>query len=76
MEIVEGDTLRAIMRSARTIDRATAVNGNQFDAKISDHGCRIDYGTGAVWCWGRNDEHQLGDGTGRNSHVPRQVRSP
>ncbi len=44
-----------------------------FDAKMSSHGCKSDAATGAVSCWGRNDEHQLGDGTGRSSAVPVRV---
>jgi len=46
-----------------------AITPSQFDAKLADHACRVDH-AGDVWCWGRNDEHQLGDGTGRDSAVP------
>jgi len=36
------------------------------------HACAIREG-GAVWCWGRNDKGQLGDGTATDSDVPVQV---
>lgn len=36
------------------------------------HACAIRDG-GAVWCWGRNDKGQLGDGTATDSDVPVQV---
>lgn len=45
-----------------------------FDAKMANHACKVDSTTGAVWCWGRNDEQQLGDGTRRSSSVPVRVR--
>jgi alpha-tubulin suppressor-like RCC1 family protein len=53
------------------VDNAWVDSG--FDVKMASHACRVESTTGAVSCWGRNDEHQLGDGTGRNSHVPVRV---
>ena len=37
------------------------------------HTCAIQ--NGAVWCWGRGTEGQLGNSSNANSHVPVQVRT-
>ena len=39
-----------------------------------DHACLVRKGDGAVWCWGRNDDGQLGDGT--RTPRPLAVRVP
>ena len=38
------------------------------------HTCAVK-GDGSVWCWGRNDHGQLGDGTGSTQAAPVQVKS-
>ncbi|MBS2016882.1 MAG: protein kinase [Deltaproteobacteria bacterium] len=52
---------------------APAIDG-AFEMKMASHACKVDNANGTVWCWGRNDEHQLGDGTGRSTAVPVRVR--
>ncbi len=37
-----------------------------------EFGCALD-NTGALWCWGRNDVGQVGDGTSTNRNVPTRV---
>lgn len=39
----------------------------------SEHACLLS-GTGEVWCWGRNEEGELGDGTTVDRARPVQVR--
>jgi hypothetical protein len=51
-----------------------AIDGNAFDMKGAEHGCRVDVRTGLVSCWGSNDENQLGDGTRTSTYVPVVVR--
>lgn len=40
-----------------------------------EFGCALD-NTGALWCWGRNDVGQVGDGTGMTRNVPTRVMTP
>jgi len=65
-------------RQRHPCDRALAeaLQGTRFssDAVGSDeHACAVD-DTGQVWCWGRNDMGQLGDGTRQDRESPVKVR--
>ncbi len=54
-----------------TTERTISISATQVSAGFS-HSCAT-LQDGEVWCWGRNFEGQLGDGTGKNSSVPVQV---
>ena len=41
----------------------------------AQHTCAIDV-NGAVWCWGSNDESQLGNGSDTQSSIPVQITLP
>jgi hypothetical protein len=41
---------------------------------LGDHTCAIKQ-DGSLWCWGRNDSGQLGDGTNTDKNAPVQIMS-
>jgi len=65
----------ATIATSATKGPASAARSQIVDiAQGSTHTCALTAG-GAVWCWGRNDIGQVGDGTVRNAARPTQVTS-
>jgi signal peptidase I len=60
--------------TANTSDTFTASEWELFVAVVGGevHSCGVN-DEGKVWCWGRNDKGQLGDGTTTNRTVPIEV---
>jgi alpha-tubulin suppressor-like RCC1 family protein len=61
-----------------TTDRSSPVEVSGLQSGVTqiavggDHVCALT-DTGAIWCWGHDDNGQLGDGTTANSSVPVHV---
>jgi hypothetical protein len=63
---------KAAIPEPRFLD-TSKVPGRFAEISVSgQHSCALDR-KGQAWCWGRNDKGQLGDGTRKDSKVPRQV---
>ncbi len=66
-----GDGTRSVKTSPTS---ARALGRDIVDvAAAAKHTCALK-ANGAVWCWGRNDVGQIGDGTTRSRSKPRQVK--
>jgi alpha-tubulin suppressor-like RCC1 family protein len=59
--------------SVTTVDNDTPTYTNLTGSYY--HYCMIRTTDGTVWCWGRNDDGQLGDGTTTSRHSPVQAGS-
>jgi alpha-tubulin suppressor-like RCC1 family protein len=74
-----GDNTWGELGDGTTTDRTAAVkvqglpNGIQFVASGGTHNCALVHNGGA-WCWGDNDNGQLGDGTTTNRTTPVTVK--
>jgi alpha-tubulin suppressor-like RCC1 family protein len=65
-----GTGLRVLVASATVL-----VGGRAYAGAVVSVGCGLQdtcvvFGTGSMWCWGRNDVGQLGDGTTIDRHFP------
>jgi alpha-tubulin suppressor-like RCC1 family protein len=51
----------------------TGIDDATFIAAGASHACAIRAGGAEIWCWGYNDQRQLGDGTRLTRYAPVQV---
>jgi alpha-tubulin suppressor-like RCC1 family protein len=72
----DGGQLGNGARPPTSVPVAVTGAGTTWSPKLltagGDHTCAVDT-TGSVWCWGRNESGQLGDGTFGLRSSPRQV---
>ena len=61
--------------SVTTVDNDTLTSAYDQLSGSQYHFCARKVTDGTVWCWGRNDDGQLGDGTTTNRHSPVQAGS-
>jgi alpha-tubulin suppressor-like RCC1 family protein len=69
-QLGDGTTMQRLTPAAVT---ATNLSSASDVATGLNHSCAVRTSDGTVWCWGKNDAGQLGDGTMTSSSNPVQV---
>lgn len=71
-----GTTVQQLCGTIPCSPSPVQVSGNHTFASITageDHACGVTTGAGATFCWGRNTDGQLGNGSNADSSTPVQV---
>jgi len=76
-----GDGANGRLGNGQTGNTTTPIDGPQLPSRVDqiaigyDHACAL-VKTGDIWCWGRGDNGELGDGRQMSSLEPVQVLAP